>query len=280
MAKQVYIPWKVYIALAVLGLVGSAGVLPYLRQLLGPAAEALEPSAPFFLIALIQGFVLSTLLSLLGLLLASHTGMGVPVFARRLQPVIRGVSYEQLYVNEYSPSEDPAERGLARKSVQEVIMPVVLGLTVGIILVIVDYFVFAPSLTKSVADLSLRPEWWRGFLASFYGGIVEEILLRLFFLNLILLILMKITRRERRRPSERQVWTAIILSTLLFAAGHLPTVAAAGELSDLMIVRVMVLNSAAGIVFGLIFTRRGLLPAMASHFSADIVLHVIAAALL
>lgn len=280
MENRVYIPWRVFIVLVSLGLIGSAGVLPYINRLLGPAAGDIGSPASFFLLAFVQGFVLSTILSLLGLLIASYTGLGVPVFSRRLQPIIRGVPSGEIYRNMLFPESESGEKLRSKRIFQETLIPIFLGIGAGIALVALDFFVFAPALTESVAASTARPEWWRGLLASFYGGIVEEILLRLFFLNLIVLVLMKITRRERGRPSERQIWTAIILSTLIFAAGHLPTVAASGPLSGLIILRIMVLNSIAGIVFGLIFTRRGLLPAMASHFSADIVLHVIVAALL
>jgi hypothetical protein len=214
----------------------------------------------------------------LGLLIASYTGLGVPAFSRFLQPEIRGVSFTEVYGNTYAPEG----------KLQGILVPVALGLSVGVAIALLDLFVFTPALTANavgggtagIADPAARPEWWSGLLASFYGGIVEEILLRLFFLNLIVLVLMKITRKERGRPANWQVWTALVASTLIFAAGHLPTVAATGNLSGLMVFRVMALNSAAGIVFGRIFVRRGLLPAMVSHFSADIVLHVIVAALL
>jgi len=282
--RGLYIPWKVFFLLIGLGLIGSAGVLPYVRSLLQAIPggdEAVRTMSPpvFFVLTLAQGFFLSVLLSFVGLLIAAFTGFGTPVLARVLQPEIKGVPAEELYVNRYLDRHSGLKAHF-RVWIPEFLVPVLLGIGAGIALVALDFFVFAPALTESVADPAARPEWWRGLLASFYGGIVEEILLRLFFLNLIVLVLMKITRRERGRPSERQIWTAIILSTLIFAAGHLPTVAASGSLSGLMILRIMVLNSIAGIVFGLVFTRRGLLPAMASHFSADIVLHVIVAALL
>jgi len=47
-------------------------------------------------------------------------------------------------------------------------------------------------------------------------------------------------------------------------------------LTTIVVVRTVLLNSIAGVLFGWLYWRRGLLAAMVSHFSADIVLHVIA----
>ena len=48
------------------------------------------------------------------------------------------------------------------------------------------------------------------------------------------------------------------------------------EMSRLMVVRVLVLNLIPGIVFGVLFWRRGLLSAMTAHFSADVLMHAVA----
>ena len=68
-------------------------------------------------------------------------------------------------------------------------------------------------------------------------------------------------------------------SALLFGAGHLPTTATLMPLTPLVITRALLLNGLGGIVFGWLYWKRGLLAAMLAHFSADIVLHVIAPAL-
>jgi membrane protease YdiL (CAAX protease family) len=43
----------------------------------------------------------------------------------------------------------------------------------------------------------------------------------------------------------------------------------------MVVLRAVVLNGLGGIVFGWFYWRHGLLSAMASHFSADLVIHVI-----
>ena len=116
---------------------------------------------------------------------------------------------------------------------------------------------------------------WKGFLGSFYGGIAEEVLLRLFLMTLLVWVVWKVCRRRRAKPSPWVYWAAILVAAIVFGAGHLPAVAAVWPLTSIVVARTLVLNAAAGIAFGLLYWRWGLEHAMLAHFSADIVLHVI-----
>ena len=59
-----------------------------------------------------------------------------------------------------------------------------------------------------------------------------------------------------------------------FGLGHLPATAALAPLSGALVVRAVVLNGTAGLVFGALYRRYGLEWAMTSHFGVDIVAHV------
>lgn len=112
---------------------------------------------------------------------------------------------------------------------------------------------------------------WRGALACFYGGVVEEILCRLFLVTLIVCALAKLSRRTA------MAWmyiAAIVMASLAFGVGHLPAFLAEAPRSLSSIAQIVGLNAFAGIVFGVLFWKRGLEHAMLAHFSADIVLHV------
>ena len=56
----------------------------------------------------------------------------------------------------------------------------------------------------------------------------------------------------------------------------LPAAAKLWGLDTVVVLRTLLLNGIAGVVFGWLYWKRGLEMAMLSHFSADIVLHVIA----
>jgi hypothetical protein len=159
---------------------------------------------------------------------------------------------------------------------------IVVGVLAGIAIVLLDYLVFGPRLATELAQLgqtelpTLGAPAWQGFLASFYGGITEEILLRLFVLSLVAWIGGFVNRTGTGRPGLTALWIANIVAAVLFGLGHLPATAAAGlPLDALVITRAIVLNGLGGIAFGWFYWTFGLEAAMLSHFSADIVLHVI-----
>lgn len=113
---------------------------------------------------------------------------------------------------------------------------------------------------------------WRGALAVFYGGIVEEVLCRLLPVSALVWLLARCNRRVVR---PWMFVLAIALAALLFGAGHLPAAHAAGLLgTPLLVARIVLLNAVVGAVTGGLFWKYGLEHAMLAHFCADLVLHV------
>lgn len=112
-----------------------------------------------------------------------------------------------------------------------------------------------------------------GLLASFYGGIVEELQLRLFVMTLLVWVFAVLAKRM---PRPWVYWTAIVIAAVLFGVGHLPAAGKIWELSGIVVFRTIVLNAIGGIVFGWLYWRRGIEMAMLGHFSTDIGLHVLA----
>jgi membrane protease YdiL (CAAX protease family) len=150
-----------------------------------------------------------------------------------------------------------------------------LGAVSGVVIVVLDALVFATSGQPAAASLlAPQPEVWQGLLASLYGGINEEILLRLGLMTLLVWLAARLTR-SAGQPGPGVMWTANILAALFFGLGHLPATAAVLPLTPIVVVRAIVLNGLAGVVFGWLYWRRGILTAMASHFCADLVLHVL-----
>jgi membrane protease YdiL (CAAX protease family) len=116
---------------------------------------------------------------------------------------------------------------------------------------------------------------WQSFLASFYGGIAEEVLLRLFLMTLLVWIAFKIKKTANGKPTATGIWLAIIISSIIFGLGHLPITSGLTAITPLVILRAVLLNGVAGIIFGWLYWKKGLESAILSHFSADISLHMI-----
>jgi membrane protease YdiL (CAAX protease family) len=159
-----------------------------------------------------------------------------------------------------------------------------LGVIASLIVITLDAAVFVPALVAELGKASqvltqpnIQPPAWQGFLASFYGGIDEEIATRLFLLSLLAFLGKFVNHTADGRPTLLVLWTANILTAIVFGLGHLPATAAILPITPLVVARAIVLNGLAGIAFGYLYWTRGLESAMLSHFSADIILHVVLA---
>ena len=86
-----------------------------------------------------------------------------------------------------------------------------------------------------------------------------------------------VSKTEDGHPTLAVLWIANILAAILFGLGHLPATAALFPITPLVIIRAIVLNGLIGIAFGYLYFKHGLESAMLSHFTADIVLHVLLA---
>jgi hypothetical protein len=148
-----------------------------------------------------------------------------------------------------------------------------LGLASSAVMLILEITVFWPRLPKTMREDFPIPALWKRLLASIYGGIDEEILLRLFLLSVLAWLLSFVWHLPDGKPTVGALWLATIIAAVAFGLGHLPTTAALAKLTPLLIVRAILLNGFFGVVTGYLFWRYGLEAAMLAHFSADIVIH-------
>ncbi len=103
------------------------------------------------------------------------------------------------------------------------------------------------------------------------GGIVEEVMLRLFMMSLIVFILHKLFERKAAMPSVTVLVIANVIAALLFAAGHLPVTFATIGNSPMILFRCFLLNGGLGLAFGWLYRKYGLRYAMISHCGCHIV---------
>jgi len=256
MEKQNQFNWKVFLALWGACIFSSLAVLPYALTLQAATLEKIKATVPLSIIIMaqvIQSVVLFGIATALGLLLAKRIGLGAPLL----------------------------ERLFAGQKVADHIKPFLLtvilfGAVGGLIIIGLDKFVFMPALaTELVQEGGSQTTPWQGFLASFYGGISEEVLLRLFLMSLLAWLGKFVSHTADGKPTTGVLWIANILAAILFGLGHLPATAAIMTITPLVVVRALVLNGILGIGFGYFYSKYGLESAMLSHFSADIILHVV-----
>lgn len=113
------------------------------------------------------------------------------------------------------------------------------------------------------------PTWIASIL---YGGIIEEVMLRLFFMSLLALIGWKLFFRKENAVPEKILVVSNIIAAALFAAGHLPaTIQTFGHLTPILIFRCFLINGAFGIIFGRLYRKHGIQYAMLAHLLTHIV---------
>ena len=239
------INWKIFFILLIACVLTALMVIPYSLEL-----TAIEVKITPLILALtvIQNLIMFAIVIFFGLILSKQIGMGLPII------------------------ENILEKKNQTKEITSILIPsIILGLAAGVLIVLLALFFNIHELNNS--EISISP--WKAFLASFYGGIGEEVLLRLFLVSLFVWITFKIKKSKDGMPTNFGVWLSIFLSAIVFGLGHLPTTAQIVPLTGIIILRAIVLNGVGGIIFGWLYWKKGLESAMIAHFSADIVLHII-----
>lgn len=245
---NININWKLFGILLIGSLISAVLVLPYTLAL-SPGLAGIF--TPFVLAAqMIQTLVIFSIAIFFGLLLAKRVGFSLPV----LEGWLEG-----------------KEIGNYLRSILGI--SIGLGVLAGVIIVVLSLLFTPVAVTFQNVELSIP--LWKGFLASFYGAISEEIVMRLFLMTLIVWIIFKFKKTKDGKPTALGIWVAILVSAVIFGLGHLPITGTITSITPLVIGRAVLLNGVGGVIFGWLYWKRGLESAMMGHFSADIVLHVI-----
>ena len=141
-----------------------------------------------------------------------------------------------------------------------------------------DYFVMGRLIPEVAADYEKGISLAYFISSLTYGGVIEEILLRWFFMALIALILVMIFARKTEKK-EIPVWifiTANVIAALVFSAGHLPaTQMFFGRITGLILIRCFVLNGVFALFFGRWFRKYGIQYAMLGHFGIHFISKII-----
>jgi membrane protease YdiL (CAAX protease family) len=254
--------WIIFVILVLASTFGLIAIVPYSLALQGglPSPEKLPmPVGQLILIQLGTQVALFVFAAGVGLSFARSIGLGLPV----LEGILRR---EPVW---------PKVRAFLPLSV-------IIGLVGSLLIIALDVFVFQPLLKAQLgAGNALgvgsphTPAPWQGFLAAFYGGINEEILLRLLVMSFLAWIGRAVSKTAEGGPTLTVLWVANILAAVLFGLGHLPVTSALMALTPLVVIRAIVLNGLVGVGFGYLYFKHGLESAMLSHFCADLVLHVL-----
>ncbi len=234
----------------VLWLAGMLGVVVITVTVLPQIFEVVPIPAPLWMVSLAslaQSAVLLALAVWAGVALGPAVGLRAPAF-------------ESAVTN----------RPLAPALRAQLLPGLVAGSLGGALLLVVGRY--APAALVEVQERFDPPLLAR----LLYGGITEELLLRWGLMTALVWLAWRFLQHRRGSPRAAFIWLAIVVSALLFGAGHLPTAAALiGELTGAVVGFVVVVNAAFGVLFGYLFWRYGLEAAMIAHAMAHLVSYAV-----
>lgn len=241
------INWKIFFILLLGSILSILAIFPYILSLQWDIISQIPLPFPIILLlSIIQNTIIFSIVIFFGLFLSKK------------------IWFWTRYLEEYLVNKKFTNQ---MKSVFKI--SVFFWLWTWILIVLIDI------LFKNIGvvvwwDLSIPI--WQWALASFYWWFSEEILLRLFLMSLVIWILNILLKRKE---NFWIIWSAIIISAILFWIWHLPALASISELTPLVIFRTILLNTIWGIVFWYLYWKQWLESSMIAHFSADIVLQVL-----
>ena len=160
------------------------------------------------------------------------------------------------------------ERSIEKKPLSATLVVALIG---GLGIILPDLLYFGKYIPVIMDSYSVKPTVPYLLASVIYGGICEEVMLRLFFLTLLAWILHKLFSRGREMPSDGVLIAANVLAALLFAAGHLPATFLTIGASPMILARCFLLNGSFGLLFGWLYRKYGLRYAMIAHAGCHVV---------
>lgn len=215
-----------------------------------PAGTEIPPIPVIKLLGLIQPAIILSVAVLVGVMLASKVGLSSPV------------------------AESAATGGNLVSAFKPQIIPGIVGGLVGGISLVLIAAALRPFTSPEV--LAKLGEY--GKILPFptrllYGGIVEELLLRWGMMTLLVWAAWRLFQKGQSKPKPAYFFGAILISSVLFAVGHLPAAFMLfPKMTFALTVFAIVGNSAFGLIGGYLYWKKGLESAIIAHALTHVVM--------
>ena len=152
-----------------------------------------------------------------------------------------------------------------------IIFTVIISIIGGLSLSVVDRYLFGYFIEPVKLSYDSKPTLDYIISSFTYGAVFEEILMRLFLMSLIVWIISIVFYRKKEIPVYVFV-IANIISSFLFALGHIPsTIQLFGYVDGLILFRCFLLNGLFGLMFGWLYRKYGIGYSILAHFGAHLV---------
>jgi Type II CAAX prenyl endopeptidase Rce1-like len=163
---------------------------------------------------------------------------------------------------------------LPQRGVGSIAIAVVFGLAFGAYLASADAFIFRAFIPAWQTEMVTGTSSVRRIAFFAPLAVLDEIEFRLLLMSTLVWLLTCRSRFSGPASSEQhfRVWTAIIAVAAVYLPLHPSYVASLGPLSPVVVAREFALHISAGILWGYLYWRYGLVSAIAGHVAAHVTL--------
>ncbi len=244
--------WFKILILSTLGFVGVLSALPLIPKLmLISGQEAPLPMPVLYVVSTFQSSVFVVAMVFLGAWVSPKVNLGTPLIDAYINKSLNKINYKKVF------------------------LPATIGGVAGGVLLVLFYSFFLAYLPSEFIEngKEFNPPAYTRLL---YGGITEEILIRYGLMSFFALGIFRITQKKDSSVRAYNYIFAILVSSLIFAAGHLPVASLLSPVvTDYLVVYIILGNSILGLIAGFLYWRRGLEAAIIAHMVAHIVMIVV-----
>ena len=247
---------RLFVILWLAGLAGALSLLlidldALIKILPIPAGTKIPTITPALkLLTPIQPAVILAVAVLVGVVLAAKVGLSSPV------------------------AEAVASGGDSVSAFKPQIIPGIIGGLAGGVSLVLIASILKPFLSpETLARLGAYGNILPLLTRLLYGGILEELLLRWGLMTLLAWAAWRLFQRGQDKPTPAVFVAAILISSLIFAIGHLPVAFMLfPERTFALTLFVIVGNSAFGLIGGYLYWKKGLESAMIAHALTHVVM--------
>ena len=158
---------------------------------------------------------------------------------------------------------------------RSVVLSALAGLAVGVAMMALELLWFANVSDVIKESYKVLPTLSNAIASLIYGGIIEELMIRLLLMSLVALIIWKLFYKSADAVPTRALVIANIVAAILFAAAHLPSTIMSIGITPVILIRCFLLNGGAGLVFGFLYRKRGIQYAMIAHAFTHVAMKLI-----
>ncbi len=144
-------------------------------------------------------------------------------------------------------------------------MTLIIAIIGGLLLFPGDKLIFGSLNTWVSEQYTIQPTIQKLIAGLLAGGIIEEVMMRLFLMSLLVFIISKIFYKNKKEIPVKIYVIANIIVACIFAIGHIPATMQLTTLTPIILIRCFLFNGVLGLGYGYLYRKYGIGYAMISH---------------